>query len=216
MKRSFAVVRVYRGGCRKDSAADERPAAAQRSAIARRRRSAGTATHGVLWADRDHAAGYRGRPQERSSKRRVPGIELCLPRAHMNLDASDPDLRKVAAPGAGGAVCGRDRGSGPGDGHRLRHRIGAACRNRRLHTAVIIIRILAHGHQTEPAADRAADATHDASSCYALGCCTALRPLGITAPAVADVLLGVLDLASARAMLPSLREPADPPPRLQV
>ena len=73
----------------------------------------------------------------------------------------------------------------------------------------------AHGHQMEPAAD-AADATHDATACFALGCCTALRPLGITAPAVADVLLGVLDLASAQAMLPSLREPADPPPRLQV
>jgi hypothetical protein len=70
----------------------------------------------------------------------------------------------------------------------------------------------AHGHQAEPALD----ATHDASTCYALGCCTALRPLGITAPAVADVLLGVLDLASAQAMLPSLLEPADPPPRLQV
>ena len=73
----------------------------------------------------------------------------------------------------------------------------------------------AHGHQMEPAAD-AADATHDATACFALGCCTALRPLGITAPAVADVLLGVLDLASAQAMLPSLLEPADPPPRLQV
>ena len=70
----------------------------------------------------------------------------------------------------------------------------------------------AHRHQTEPAAD----ATHDTSNCYALGCCTALRPLGITAPAVADVLLGVLDLESAQPMLPSMLEPADPPPRLQV
>ena len=70
----------------------------------------------------------------------------------------------------------------------------------------------AHQHQGEPAAD----ATHDASNCHALGCCTALRSLGITAPAVTDVLLGLLDLPAARAMLPSLREPADPPPRLQV
>lgn len=73
----------------------------------------------------------------------------------------------------------------------------------------------AHGHQMEPAAD-AAEATHDATACFALGCCNALRPVGISAPVVADALLGVLDLAAASAMLPSLREPADPPPRLQV
>jgi hypothetical protein len=70
----------------------------------------------------------------------------------------------------------------------------------------------AHRHPTEPASD----ATQDASTCYALGCCAALHPLGVTAPAATDVLLGGLDLALARAMLPSLREPADPPPRLQV
>ena len=73
----------------------------------------------------------------------------------------------------------------------------------------------AHGHQMEPAAG-AADTTHDATACFALGCCTALRPVGISAPLVADVLLGVLDLGATSAMLPSLREPADPPPRLQV
>jgi hypothetical protein len=54
---------VYRGGCRKDNAADKKPAAGQRSAaIAYRRRSAGTAAQAVLGADRDHTAGYSHGP----------------------------------------------------------------------------------------------------------------------------------------------------------
>jgi hypothetical protein len=72
-----------------------------------------------------------------------------------------------------------------------------------------------HQHQPGPIAD-IVDAAHDPVHCYAMGCCMALDPSAAHAPAVVDILLGVLGLAPARVMLPALPEPADPPPRVQV
>jgi hypothetical protein len=73
-----------------------------------------------------------------------------------------------------------------------------------------------HQHSHDHHDGSGPDAMHDGASCFALGCCFALGAVGTGAPAATHVLLGMLARASARTMLPSLPDPAVPPPRLQV
>jgi hypothetical protein len=74
-----------------------------------------------------------------------------------------------------------------------------------------------HQHHADVATDVVdADVTHDASVCQAMGCCMAIDPAVAPTPVAMDILIGLLDQAPARVMLPALPEPADPPPRLQV
>jgi hypothetical protein len=78
-----------------------------------------------------------------------------------------------------------------------------------------------HQHHADIAADIAinvvdADVTHDDSVCQAMGCCLALNPAIARTPVTMDLLIGLIDQAPARVMLPAFPEPADPPPRLQV
>ena len=47
-----------------------------------------------------------------------------------------------------------------------------------------------------------------------LGCCLALYPAVCAAPSAFDQLLGPIEAAVARIMVPALPDPADPPPRL--
>ena len=72
-----------------------------------------------------------------------------------------------------------------------------------------------HQHDHDHPDGSAADPAHE-PSCFALGCCFALGAAGMGAPTAAYILLGVLARAPARTMLPSLPDPAVPPPRLQV
>lgn len=74
----------------------------------------------------------------------------------------------------------------------------------------------AHQHDHDHHDGSSPDAAHHGPSCFALGCCFALGAPGTSAPAAAHVLLGTLARAPARMMLPSLTDPAVPPPRLQV
>jgi hypothetical protein len=74
-----------------------------------------------------------------------------------------------------------------------------------------------HQYHADIATDVAdAGVMHDGSVCQAMGCCLALNPAITRTPVAMDVLIGLLDQAAERAMLPALPEPADPPPRLQV
>lgn len=73
-----------------------------------------------------------------------------------------------------------------------------------------------HQHDHDHHDGSAPDAAHDGPPCFALGCCFALGAGGTSAPVAAYVLLGMLARAPARTMLPSLPDPAVPPPRLQV
>lgn len=75
-----------------------------------------------------------------------------------------------------------------------------------------------HRHHADVAIDDLdADVTYGDPLCQAMGCCwVAVNPAVVRSPAVVDLVLGLIDQAPARVMLPAFPEPADPPPRIQV
>jgi hypothetical protein len=60
------------------------------------------------------------------------------------------------------------------------------------------------------------DDAHGTQACQVAGCCLALNPVVCGAPAAFYLALGPVDMDAARAMVPTLPDPAVPPPRLQA
>jgi hypothetical protein len=73
-----------------------------------------------------------------------------------------------------------------------------------------------HQHHAQGIADDAFEAGADiygTFACHIVGCCLALNPVVCGAPSASDQLIGPLDRAPPRVMLPAVSDPADPPPR---
>ena len=73
-----------------------------------------------------------------------------------------------------------------------------------------------HAHGTDSAALDITDDAYGIPECHVAGCCLALNPVICGAPSAFYLTLGPIDMAAAHVMVPTLLDPAVPPPRLQA
>lgn len=77
-----------------------------------------------------------------------------------------------------------------------------------------------HHHGLHPTHDNDTESTAGfapaASTCQLAGCCIGIGTACVAAPTASERLLGTLQAALARVMVPTPADPTDPPPRLRV